>query len=119
MEYEEEYIPDEEVDLSRERLSQKEKRLISITRQKKRRQRLLRGLQQTKWFKPSIFVACEWCEETEDYEYNGRIKRGKHSRTQKWLKKTSERTVRHLPPGALPPKGNHYRKVFDYWNTWL
>ena len=119
MEYEEEYFPGEDADLSKERLLKKEKRAISIMRQKKRKRKLLRELQQTNWFKPSIFVGWKWCEETGDFEYTGRIKRGKHSGTQKWLKRTSKRMIRHLPPGALPPKGNHYRKVFDYWNTWL
>ena len=48
-----------------------------------------------------------------------RIKRGKRSGAQKCLKKASCRKVRHLHTETLSPKGNHYRRVFDYWWTWL
>ncbi len=41
------------------------------------------------------------------------IKYPKNSNRQQYLKKQSSRRVRHYP--CLPPKGNGYRRVFDYW----
>ena len=41
------------------------------------------------------------------------IKYPKNSNRQQYLKKQSSRRVRHY--SCLPPKGNGYRRVFDYW----
>ena len=41
------------------------------------------------------------------------IKYPKNSKCQRWLKRVSGKKVRAYP--HLPPKGNGYRKVFDYW----
>ena len=103
MKYEKELGVDFDIDLSEEHLRKKEKRYISMKRQKQHKQRL----------------RYEWDRELKKYVYTNRIKRGKRSGTQKWLKKASCRKVRHLQAEALPPKGNHYRKVFDYWWNWL
>lgn len=47
------------------------------------------------------------------YPCRGYIKYPKNSNRQQYLKKQSSRRVRHYP--CLPPKGNGYRRVFDYW----
>ena len=119
IEYEENEIQDIDLNLSDEHLQNKEKRFVSMKRQKNRKRRLLNGLSHSRYYKPSIWRDLKWDEELEEYLYTNRVKRHKNSKTQKWLKKTSARTVRHLPPEVLPPKGNYYRKVFDYWWIWI
>ena len=58
-----------------------------------------------------------------DWGFDGRtllhsgkyIKYPKNSRCQRWMKrKTSKIYRKHL---ELPQKGNHYRRLFDYWWT--
>ena len=41
------------------------------------------------------------------------IKYPKNSRAQQWLKRKAARSVRRC--GCRPVKGNHYRRLFDYW----
>ena len=118
IEFEENEIQDADLNLSVEHLLDKEKRVVSMERQKSRKRRLLNGLSQS-GYKPSIGRGLKWDEELDEYIYTDRVKRQKNSKCQKGLKKISERTVRHLPFEALPPKGNHYRKVFDYWWIWI
>lgn len=119
MKYEKELGVDFDIDLSEEHLRKKEKRYISMKRQKQHKQRLLYELSHCPYYKPSIHQVLEWDRELKKYVYTNRIKRGKRSGKQKCLKKASCRKVRHLQAEALPPKGNHYRKVFDYWWNWL
>ena len=103
---EENEIQDIDLNLPDEHRQNKEKRSVSMSRQKAHNQRLLKKLSHS--FKPSIWRDFEWVEELGDYVENNRVKRLKNSRTQKWLKKSSKRTVRHLPFEALPKKGNYY-----------
>lgn len=110
---------DYEPDLFADHLLKKEKRLRSMERQQHHKQRLLNGLSHSYFFKPSIWRESKWDEKLEEYVDTNRVKRSKTSHMQKCMKKTSQRIVRHLPLDALPPKGNHYRKVFDYWWTWI
>ena len=117
-EYEENEIQDVDPDLSDEHLLNKEKRFVSMKRQKNRKRRLLNVLSHS-GYKPSIGRGLKWDEELEEYIYTDRVRRQKNSKCQKGLKKTSERTVRHLPFEALPPKGNYYRKAFDCWWIWM
>ena len=119
MEYEKELGADFDIALSEEHIRKKEKRYIRMKRQKQHKQRLLYELSHCTGYKPSIWLECEWNRELKKYVYTNRIKRGKRSGTQKWLKKASCRRVRHLQAEALPPKGNHYRRVFDYWWIWI
>ena len=119
IEYEENELQDTDMNLSNEHLLNKEKRAVSMERQKTRKRRLLNGLSHSRYFKPSIWRESVWDEERGDFFDTNRVKRHKNSKTQKWLKKTSKRTIRHLPFEALPPKGNYYRKVFDYWWIWI
>ena len=106
-------------DLSGEHLRRKEKRIASMKKQECRRQRLLHELANSRYCKPSIWAATKWDRETGDFVDANRVKRSRDSKTQRQLKKKSTRKVRHLPADALPPKGNHYRKVFDYWWIWI
>ena len=46
------------------------------------------------------------------------IRRYKNSNIQCRLKKCSKHIVRCIPPDVLPPKGNQYRRAFDYWWIW-
>lgn len=105
MEYEKELGVDFDIDLSEEHLRKKEKRYISMKRQKQHKQRLLYELH-CPIYKPSIWREGEWDRELRKYIYTNRIKRGKRSGAQKCLKKVSCRKVRHLQAEALPPKGN-------------
>lgn len=43
------------------------------------------------------------------------IKYPKNSNCQRWIKRLTSKKVRAYP--YLPPKGNQYRRVFDYWWT--
>ncbi len=119
IEYDGNEIQDIDLNLSNEHLLNKEKRAVSMEQQKNRKRRLLNDLSHSRYFKPSIWRDLKWDEEFEEYLYTDRVKRQKNSKCQKRLKKTSARIVRHLPFEALPPKGNHYRKVFDYWWIWI
>lgn len=58
-----------------------------------------------------------------DWDFNGTtllhsgkyIKNPKNSNRQRWIKRaTSKRYRKNL---SLPRKGNHYRRLFDYWWT--
>ena len=91
----------------------------SMKRQKQHKQRLLYELSHCTGYKPSIWRECKWDRELKKYVYSNRIKRGKRIGTQKCLKKASCRKVGHLQAEAFSPKGNHYRRVFDYWWTWI
>lgn len=119
MEYEKGSEVDLDTALSEEHIRKKEKRCISMKKQKQHKQRLLYELSHRAGYRPSIWRECKWDHDLKKYIYTDRIKRGKRSDIQKCLKKASCRKVRHLQPEALPPKGNHYRRVFDYWWTWI
>ena len=105
--------------LSEEHFQNKKKRKVSMERQKVHKERLLSSLSHNYYCKPSIWRDFRWDEECGKYVETNRVKRNKNSKTQKWLKKASERTVRHLPLDAIARKGNRYRKAFDYWWTWI
>ena len=119
MEYEKESGVDFDIALSEEHIRKKGKRYISMKRQKQHKQRLLYELSHCTGYKPSIWRECKWDRELKKYVYSNRIKRGKRIGTQKCLKKASCRKVGHLQAEAFSPKGNHYRRVFDYWWTWI
>ena len=56
----------------------------------------------------------DWGFEGKTLLHTGKyIKYPKNSKCQRWLKRVSGKKVRAYP--HLPPKGNGYRKVFDYW----
>ena len=112
-------ITDSDIDLYEQHLRKKEQRYVSMERQRCHKQRLLRELVMSNGFKPSIHLKSKWNDEIKAFISTNRIKRGKRSGTQKFLKKVSCRMVRHIPIDAIPHKGNHYRKVFDYWNQWI
>ena len=97
-------------------LKRKIKRSAKRKSHKKHERKLLKSLIRLSWCKPSIWPECD---PENDYEYTGRIRRAKHSRQQKWMKKYSAKVVRKLPEDILCFKGNHYRRWFDYWNVWL
>ncbi len=119
MKYEKELEMDFGIVLSEEHIRKKGKRYISMKRQKQHKQRLLYELSHCTGYKPSIWRECKWDRDLKKYVYTNRIKRGKRSGAQKCLKKASCRKVRHLHTETLLPKGNHYRRVFDYWWTWI
>ena len=58
-----------------------------------------------------------------DWGFNGKtllhsgkyIKYPKNSNCQKWMKRETSRRVRSCK--EVPPKGNFYRRLFDYWWT--
>ena len=114
MKYEKESGVDFDTAISEKHIRKKGKRYISMKKQKQHKQRLLYELSHCTGYKPSIWRECKWDRELKKYVYTNRIKRGKRSDAQKCLKKASCRKVRHLQTGILPPKGNHYRRVFDY-----
>lgn len=115
MDYEKELYIDFDIGLSEEHLREKERRFVSMERQKHHKQHLLYELSHRTIYKPSIWRESKWSDEYGGFVDTNRVKRNKESKTQKQLKKASCRAVRHLPTEALPPKGNHYRKIFDYW----
>ena len=118
MECAETVFDESDTGLSEEHLRDKRKRFVSRERQRHHRQRLLCELSHGNCCKPSIWRECKWDDALGTFVDTHRIRRGKRSSTQKILKKASCRTVRHLP--AEPwPKGNYYRKIFDYWWIWL
>ncbi len=43
------------------------------------------------------------------------IKYPKTSNCQRWMKRKTSKRVRNC--GSVSPKGNHYRRLFDYWWT--
>lgn len=43
------------------------------------------------------------------------IKYPKNSNCQRWIKRQTSKRVRHYK--GMPVKGNHYRRLFDYWWT--
>lgn len=118
MEFEEGLFLDFSINLSEEHLNQKEKRFRSMERQKHHRGRLLNELSCSHRYKPSIWRDVK-LDEHGDYIYTNRVKRNKNSKMQKQLKKASCRKIRHLPNDTIPHKGNHYKKVFDYWWNWI
>ena len=89
MEYEKELGVDFDIALSEEHIRKKEKRYISMKRQKQHKQRLLYELSHCTGYKPSIWRECKWDRELKKYVYTNRIKRGKRSGAQKCLKKAS------------------------------
>lgn len=119
MEYKKKLEMDFGMALSAERIREKGKRYTSMKRQKQHKKRLLYELSHCAGYNPSIWRESKWDQELEKYVSTNRIKRERRGGTQKCLKKTSCRKVRHLQLEALPVKGNHYRKVFDYWWIWL
>lgn len=119
MNYEKELGVDFDIALSEEHIRKNGKHYISMKRQKQHKQSLLYELSHCTGYKPSIWRECKWDRELRKYVYTNRIKRGKRSGAQKCLKKVTCRKVRHLQTGTLPPKGNHYRRVFGYWWTWI
>ena len=58
-----------------------------------------------------------------DWGFNGKtllhsgkyIKYPKNSNCQKWIKRKTSRRIRNCK--KVPPKGNFYRRLFDYWWT--
>ena len=80
---------------------------------KRKDQRLRNMIRQERWYYPYRgyfdwgFVDGVW-QEVGKY-----VKYPRNSNRQQYLKKLSSRRVRRYP--YLPPKGNHYRRVFDYW----
>ena len=118
MKYEKELGVDFDIALSEDHIRKKEKRYIGMKRQKQHKQRLLYELSHCTGYKPSIWRECKWERDLKKYIYTNRIKRGKEV-VYKNVKKASCRKVRHLHTETLLPKGNHYRRVFDYWWTWL
>jgi len=58
-----------------------------------------------------------------DWDFEGRtllhsgkyIKYPKNSNCQRWIKRYTSKRMRKCP--YLPQKGNHYRRLFDYWWT--
>ena len=58
-----------------------------------------------------------------DYGFSGKtllhsgkyIKYPRSSNCQRWIKKETSRRCRRY--GDIPPKGNYYRRLFDYWWT--
>ncbi|MBQ3379903.1 MAG: hypothetical protein IJG50_08615 [Clostridia bacterium] len=107
-----------DIDLSMERLLEKEKRYVSMKRQKNHKRKLLNALLYI-GYRPSIWRKIEWGDITDEIIYTDIVQRGKNSQTQKLLKKISNRLVRRQPLDALPPKGNYHRKLFDYWWIWI
>lgn len=58
----------------------------------------------------------DWGFEGKTLLHTGQyIKYPKNSKCQRWLKRVNSKKVRACP--CLSPKGNGYRKVFDYWWT--
>ena len=93
MAWEEEWTCDCEPDPSAEHRREKEKRALHIEQRKRHKERLCRELSGSGNCKLSIWVDSR-------------------------LKKCSKHIVRCIPPDVLPPKGNQYRRAFDYWWIW-
>ena len=80
---------------------------------KRKDQRLRNIIRQEHWYYPYRsyidwgFVDGVW-QEVGKY-----VKYPKNSNRQQYLKRQSSHRVRRYP--YLPPKGNHYCRVFDYW----
>ncbi len=91
----------------------KDRRCYRRMMTKHKDQRLRRMIRQERRYDPYRgyidwdFADGVW-QETGKY-----IKYPKNSNRQQYLKKLSSHRVRRYP--FLPPKGNHYRRVFDYW----
>lgn len=119
MEYEKELKMDFDIAFSENHIRKKEKRYTSLKRQKQHKQRLLYELSHCTGYKPSIWRERKWNQELKKFVDTNRIKQGRNSGMQKSLKKASCRKVRHFQMEALPTKGNHYRRVFDYWWNWF
>lgn len=119
MEYEKKLKMDFDIAFSEDHIRKKEKRYASLKRQKQHKQRLLYELSHCAGYKPSIWREHQWDQELKDFVDTNRIKRGKNSDIQKSLKKATSRRVRHFQMNAFPPKGNYYRRLFDYWWIWI
>ena len=58
----------------------------------------------------------DWSFEGDRFVPTGKyIKYPKNSNCQRWMKRETSRRARRSK--NLPPKGNHYRRLFDYWWT--
>lgn len=114
MAWEEEWICDCEPDPSVEHRREKEKRALHIEQRKGHKERLCRELSGNGNCKLSIWVDSRKKKSDEIIL----IRRYKNSNIQCRLKKCSKHIVRCIPPDVLPPKGNQYRRAFDYWWIW-
>lgn len=70
-------------------------------------------------YKPSICVGIYWNLGGTELTYKPYISYGKNSRLQQCLKRATNKKLRQIKHCNLPVKGNYYRKIFDYWWTWL
>ena len=58
----------------------------------------------------------DWGFDGDTLLHSGKyIKYPKNSNCQRWMKRLTSRRFRRCK--ALPNKGNHYRRLFDYWWT--
>ena len=114
MAWEEEWTCDCEPDPSAEHRREKEKRALHIEQRKGHKERLCRELSGSGNCKLSIWVDSRKKKSGEIIL----IRRYKNSNIQCRLKKCSKHIVRCIPPDVLPPKGNQYRRAFDYWWRW-
>lgn len=119
MRHEEQVIREDDTDLYEEYLRRKEMRLFRRERNKLQIERLYRKLVNSGGYKPSIGLHYEWDAIKKEYIPTKRIRYGKSSRCQQWLKKISSHKARRLSLEQLTRKGNHYRKVFDYYWEWF
>lgn len=81
---------------------------------KKKKDRLMKIIINATEYNPAVgYVDCEKID--GKWKPVGRyIKYPKNSKAQRYLKKQSNKKARKT---ALPPKGNEYRKHFEYWWT--
>lgn len=99
---------DNDISFADENFRRKEKRYKSRKVQMARERRRFNRLRASKKYRPSI-----WADES-----TGRVERAKHSHYQKFYKKYSNRKTRKMSINIALPKGNDYRKEFDYWWGW-
>lgn len=112
------YLNSEDIDMAAQHLYKKEKRAISIAKQKAAKRKQVKILNQI-GYRPSIFAETKWDADSEDYQLTGRVKRASNSQMQKDMKRHSNKIVRRLPFEEISGKSNQYRRYFDYWWTWI
>ena len=68
------------------------------------------------WYAPHIGIIDNDFEGKSLLHSGYHIKYPKNSNFQGWMKKETNKRIRNTL--TLPMKGNHYRRLFDYWWTW-
>lgn len=67
------------------------------------------------WYAPHLGYI-DWGFDGKTLLHSGKhIKFPKNSNCQRWMKKETSRRFRNCQD--MPVKGNHYRRLFDYWWT--